>query len=84
MEHCLLTEKKKTNKLKLFPDINNITYGKKDPRRYRQKDYIEDNFSNIYKNIINHKNIKEKYKKIIYGSYKPINRKKNSTDNVIK
>ena len=57
---------------------------KNDPQRYRQKDYIEDNFSNIYKNTINHKNNTEKYKKIIYGSYKPINRKKNSIDNVNK
>ena len=80
-------EEKKTNKLKLFPDLKILIRSpmeKNDPQRYRQKDYIEDNFSNIYKNTINHKNNTEKYKKIIYGSYKPINRKKNSIDNVNK
>ena len=78
-------EEKKTKKLKLFPDLKILITSpieKIDPGRYRQKDYIEDNFSNIYKNTINQKNNTEKYKKIIYGSYKPIDRKKNSSENV--
>ena len=74
-------EETKKKKLKLFPDLKILITSpieKNDPDRYKQKDYMEDQFSHIYKN--NNTNSPER-KNILYGSYKPLNRKNYSLDN---
>ena len=61
-------------KLKLFPDLKILITSpleKEEPERYKQKEYLEDSFSNIYKN--DGRNYKEKINKL-YRSYKPINK----------
>ena len=71
-------EEPKKRKLKILPNIKLLITSpteKNEPDRYKPKDYLEDNFSNIYKNSSN--NYPEKNNKL-YGSYKPISRNRNS------
>ena len=71
-------EEPKNRKFKIIPNLKLLITSpieKNEPDRYKPKDYLEDNFSNIYKNSSN--NYPEKNKKL-YGSYKPITRNRNS------
>ena len=72
------SKKKKTN---IFPELKILITSpieKNDPERYKQKDYIGDSFSNIYKKVI--KKTPEKNNSRLFGNYKLINRNPNSFD----
>ena len=67
-------EEPKKKKLRILPHLKLLITSPVEkivPDRYKQKDYLEVNFSNIYKNSNN--NYHEKNNKL-YGSYKPISR----------
>ena len=71
-------EESKKKKLNIFPELKILITSpieKNDPERYKPKEYIGDNFSNIYKKI--KKRTPEKNNRL-FGSYKPINRNQNS------
>ena len=73
-------EDPKKRKIKLLPNLKILITSpleKEEPERYRQKDYLEDNFSNIYKN--SNKNFKENNR--LCGSYRPLNKNKNMFKN---
>ena len=67
-------EESKKKKLNIFPDLKiliNSPVEKNDPERYKPKEYIGDNFSNIYKKV--KKKTPEKNNRL-FGSYRLINR----------
>ena len=73
-------EEHKKKRLKLFPELKVLITSpieRNYPDRYKQKDIIEDEFSNIYKHNYNN-NIGKENK--LYGSYNSINTKKNLLD----
>ena len=75
--HSKTKDEPKKPKLRLFPELKVLITSpneRENPDRYKPKDYIEDEFSNIYKN----KNyFGEKNNNKLFGSYKPINRNRN-------
>ena len=67
-------EESKKKKLNIFPDLKILITSpveKNDPERYKPKEYIGDNFSNIYKKV--KKKTPEKNNRL-FGSYRLINR----------
>ena len=68
----------KKQKKRLFPELKVLITSpdeKEYPNKYKKKDYIEDSFSNIYKNSkINKNNAKDKISNKINDIYKPNNR----------
>ena len=71
-------EESKKKKLNFFPDLKILLTSpieKNEPERYKPKEYLGDNFSNIYKKV--KKKTPEKNNKLL-GSYRIINRNPNS------
>jgi hypothetical protein len=69
-------KEQKKKKLTFLPNLKILITSpiEKDyPDRYKQKEYTEDEFSNIYKNSNNNSLNKSRNKNIVYGCYKPIN-----------
>ena len=70
-------EESKKKKVKMFPELKVLITSpneRAEPNRYKQKDFMEDKFSNIYKT--SNKNYQEKNNKL-YGSYNSLNKNKN-------
>ena len=67
-------EESKKKKINIFPDLKILITSpleKNDPERYKPKNYIGDNFSNIYKKV--KKKTPEKNNRL-FGSYRLVNR----------
>ena len=75
----------KNQKKRLFPELKVLITSPDEreyPEKYKKKDYIEDSFSNIYKNhkIINKNNANDKISNKINDIYKPNNRYVNTIE----
>ena len=75
----------KNQQKRLFPELKVLITSPDEreyPEKYKKKDYIEDSFSNIYKNhkIINKNNANDKISNKINDIYKPNNRYVNTIE----
>ena len=78
------TKDNKNQKKRLFPELKVLITSPDEreyPKKYKKKDYIEDSFSNIYKNHkINKNNANDKISNKINDIYKPNNRYVNTIE----